>query len=545
MSNDNDNKSLMNSFSNDDSRQVNIGGVNAAGNVNIFGSLEETEPKSKEVLRQKQLDHGDILPNVNHWQGRSKELELLKSALKEGKKNLVGIQGLGGYGKSTLAVKLYEDEDINKTFTHKFWADMGLNSSNFIDFAHRLIKQIDRKSLEEKCLEADLPAKLVKCLQQNSCLVVIDNLETLFTENWKWQSPLWNNFFQLWEVGFGHGQTSKILVTSRENPKDIGKLHSFWLSIEGLDAASGESLLRSLEINGKSLDLREAVELVKGHPLSLMMIAGLLKGENPSDPQINDIRKYSDLFTIKGKHRYDTQISTEDVFNQSFKRLEHKLQRILISLCVYRKEYFSASAAFSSNKKPNDKDLSFLDKDLKELVARSFLKEFWKEGKHQFQLEPYVFELLKRKARNLTKAHYMAISYYSTDTILYKLKNTPTSITDKEANACLEIFHHYCELKEYEKALSIIQNIDEFLTTQGHYALQVELYKRLIKIWQRPAEQTKKHRSILLVFMVIFGVFGIWFSWQSYFQSTSELLSQQGFMTLLDNKDNKLISKAQ
>jgi hypothetical protein len=46
-------------------------------------------------------------PNVNDWVGRSEEVAQLQTWLADASVNLIGIQGLGGVGKSAMAAYLY------------------------------------------------------------------------------------------------------------------------------------------------------------------------------------------------------------------------------------------------------------------------------------------------------------------------------------------------------------------------------------------------------------------------------------------------------
>jgi tetratricopeptide (TPR) repeat protein len=70
----------------------------------------------------------------------------------------------------------------------------------------------------------------------------------------------------------------------------------------------------------------------------------------------------------------------------------------------------------------------------------------------------------------------------------------------EDADPYLQIFHHYCELNEYESAFYTIRNssnindIDSFLTLRGYYAKQVEIYTRLVNRWQ--LEQTQQWKYI-------------------------------------------------
>ncbi|MFM6222020.1 MAG: NB-ARC domain-containing protein, partial [Dolichospermum sp.] len=55
-----------------------------------------------------------------NWQGREEEIANLKQWLNSQNIPLIGIEGIGGTGKSMLAAKIYEDETI-ENFPKRFW----------------------------------------------------------------------------------------------------------------------------------------------------------------------------------------------------------------------------------------------------------------------------------------------------------------------------------------------------------------------------------------------------------------------------------------
>ena len=66
---------------------------------------------------------GDWKPSFEHMQGRKDAIAYLNIALADPKKAIACIVGLGGYGKSTLAAKLFDGWEGGC-----FWADLSQRS---------------------------------------------------------------------------------------------------------------------------------------------------------------------------------------------------------------------------------------------------------------------------------------------------------------------------------------------------------------------------------------------------------------------------------
>jgi len=102
------------------------------------------------------------------------------------------------------------------------------------------------------------------------------------------------------------------------------------------------------------------------------------------------------------------------------------------------------------------------------------------------------FDRLESRLQNLL----MAVSVFAKpfDRTMAAATLDPRHDTLEDADPYLQVFHHYCELSEYESAFYTIRNgsnvndIDSFLTLCGYYVKLVELYTRLVNGWQ--LEQT-------------------------------------------------------
>ena len=82
------------------------------------------------------LKAGDSPKRIDYWQGRVEEIEQLNQWLADENIRLIGIEGIGGTGKSILAAKIYEEIE---EFPKRFWADVSSGATIFSDLARRVL----------------------------------------------------------------------------------------------------------------------------------------------------------------------------------------------------------------------------------------------------------------------------------------------------------------------------------------------------------------------------------------------------------------------
>ncbi|WP_414515647.1 tetratricopeptide repeat protein [Nostoc sp. PCC 9305] len=464
----NSNNIEMNLTAYDDSKVTQVGQINAA-EVNII--VDRIEPVLERLQQISKVESPGVLkagnPNKSlaYWQGRKTEIAQIQQWLTDKNTFLIGIEGIGGTGKSMLAAKIYEEIE---GFPKRFWADVSYGAG-FSDLACQVLDEFGFPVPEQ---EAQLVDALVKCLRSGQYLLIIDNLESLLQPDRQWGSQFYGDFFNAWVE---YGGNSKIIVTTRERPE----LKGFeWLPLKGLQVAEGIGLLTALGIRG---DLAEFVELVDGHPLLLKLVADLLKEEYPQDP---DLRRLADLglgnlrqlltdHQVVGVHRREN-VGMVLVLDASFERLSELQKALLLNISVYRGAVESAAAVAVL---PGSSTTE-IEGELRNLVKRSLLLEKL-NGKRQFEFQPVVLEYVRYKAGNQTEAHQRAINYY-----LLNVKQEPWQ-TKEDIKEYLEIFYHWHQLKNDHSAFDVLNFCHDFLSLRGYYTDQVDLWGQLIAVWEK------------------------------------------------------------
>ncbi|MEH2230019.1 MAG: tetratricopeptide repeat protein [Nostoc sp.] len=463
------------------SKVTQVGQINAAEVKIIVDRIEPVLERLQQISQPESpgvLKAGNPNKSLAYWQGRKTEIAQIQQWLTDKNTFLIGIEGIGGTGKSMLAAKIYDEIE---GFPKRFWADVSYGAG-FSDLARQVLSEFGFPVPEQ---ETQLMQALVKCLQSGQYLLIIDNLESLLQPDRQWGSQFYGDFFNAWVE---YGGNSKVIVTTRERPE----LPKFtWLPLKGLQVAEGIALLTALGIRG---DLEDFVKLVDGHPLLLRLVADLLKEEYPQD---RDLRRLADLGLgnlrqlltdpqVVGVHRREN-VGIVLVLDASFERLSELQKALLLNISVYRGAVDSAAAVavlLGSSK-------TEIEGELRNLVKRSLLLEKL-NGKRRFEFQPVVLEYARYKAGNQTEAHQRAINYY-----LLNVKPAPWQIKE-DIKEYLEILYHWYQLENYDTAFDIFIKCDNFLTFQGYYTILVDFCVQLREAWRKTGEkETWKYGFVL------------------------------------------------
>ena len=344
--------------------------------------FEDLEVRS---CNSQQRDWGEV-PDVSIFYNRSTELLQLRQWMLEERCRLVALLGIGGIGKSTLAVKL--GLQVQSEFDVVVWRS--LHSSPPIEDKLTNILQFLLRSARKEVLIPDnfdgKLSKLIECLSLNRCLIILDNAETILSSGG--QTGLcragYEGYAQLIKTIAEVPHNSCVILTSTEKPREIALLEGEAtkvksLQVKGLHAESGRLLFEQKgQFTGTEQQWQKLIEYYGGNPLALKMVAAatleLFNG------RISDVLECIE----QGAFMFD---DIRSLLERQFNRLSAAEQEVMYWLAINREPISLTSLTSDIIETLKRRQLL---QTIKSLLQRSLIE---KSGE-QFFLQPVVMEYI-------------------------------------------------------------------------------------------------------------------------------------------------------
>ncbi|MUL34933.1 hypothetical protein BWI75_00775 [Gloeocapsopsis sp. AAB1 = 1H9] len=229
------------------------------------------------VTTNQQQDWGEAA-DVSVFYGRIEELATLERWIVKQRCRLVTLLGMGGIGKTTLAVKLAEQ--VQNKFEYVIWRSLR-NAPLVEDILAELIRFLSREQEVELPVTVDGKiSRLISYLRSTSCLLVLDNVEAIL---------LSGECVGCYRAGYeGYGDLirrvgevnhqSCLILTSREQPEEVTLLAGETLPVRslqltGLNQIEGQEIFKAKGLLGLEQEKQKLIDYCRGNPLALKIVA--------------------------------------------------------------------------------------------------------------------------------------------------------------------------------------------------------------------------------------------------------------------------------
>jgi transcriptional regulator with XRE-family HTH domain len=286
-------------------------------------------------------------PASSVFYGRSEELATLTQWIVNDRCRLVTLLGMGGIGKTALAVKWVEL--IQGQFPYFIWRSLRY-APPVEDILAQLIQFFWEqnppnpplaKGGKEEVIPDGFSARLsllIDCLRKHRCLLVLDNFEAVLWDGESHPETLRHRTGTYLAGYEGYGEflkrvgesqhQSAILVISREKPREITTLEGKSspirsLQLKGLPELEAREILKAKDLAGEQ-GWDSLIKLYGGNPLALNIVSTTIQ-----DLFNNNVSEFL---------RQNTLVITgfADILEQPFKRLSDLEKQIIYWLAIHR-----------------------------------------------------------------------------------------------------------------------------------------------------------------------------------------------------------------
>ena len=349
-----------------------------------------TSPFEELETRQKnpQQDWGEAA-DVSQFYGREEELCQLRQWSVEEHCRVVAVQGIGGIGKSTLAVKLALQ--IQTEFEIVVWRSLR-NAPPLEELLESILSFLLRVRGEEPMIPSSLDgrlSKLMECLRSSRCLLILDNAETILSSGERAGQCRdgYEGYSQLLQTVGEVPHQSCLLLTTREKPSAIALLEGEKskvrsLSLKGLKAEVGRELFQQKgQFAGSEAEWSQLSKHYGGNPLVLKLVAAAT--QELFNGTIAEVFKYAQQGVLVFEH-------IRELLEGQFNRLSAVELEVMYGMAISREPVSLAElekdiVTVASKRK--------LLEAMNSLLIRSLIE---KDGEY-FWVQPVVMEYVRER----------------------------------------------------------------------------------------------------------------------------------------------------
>ncbi len=226
--------------------------------------------RQKESVIPRQQDWGEAI-DVSVFYGRSEELANLEKWIQIECCRLVALLGMGGIGKTALAVKIAQQ--LQEQFEYVIWRSLR-NAPPLETLLGELVFFLSAG--QETKTEIKL---LLQCLRSSRSLVILDNVETiLLPGDCAGQYRVgYEHYGQLFRLVGETAHSSCLMLTSREKPGEVAALEGIELSVRSLQLkgslVAAQKLIQAKGLSGSEEQQQQLGARYGGNPLAVKIVA--------------------------------------------------------------------------------------------------------------------------------------------------------------------------------------------------------------------------------------------------------------------------------
>lgn len=300
--------------------------------VQSVSSIQDPLKTVAPLAIQHRVDWGDAV-DIPSFCGRQTDIEtiahwIIGDAPSRPGCRMIALLGLGGIGKTALAIKVAEQ--VQGHFTAVIWRSLR-HCPSLAELLEDILQflQTDASQDIPETLIGKM-ARLSELLRTQRCLLILDNVESLLRSGdpaGRYLEGYESYGEWLQSLGASRHQ-SCVILTSREKPKELtpleGETVRSW-SVAGLSYLDGKSFLEQQgAFQGKVEDWQQLIQQYGGNPLELKIVAQTLQDLFEGNLA---------LFLSQGRLVFD---DIGSLLEQQLQRLSDLEQQILYWLAIAR-----------------------------------------------------------------------------------------------------------------------------------------------------------------------------------------------------------------
>lgn len=399
----------------------------------------------------------DSAPDVEPFYGREEELEQLRQWIGVDRSRLVVLYGMGGIGKTSLAVKTAQA--LEKEFDILIWRSLKQTPTlaeliaGIEDFINPSYVPTPKATIDENI------NKLITHLQERRCLIVLDDLETILQaeEMAGHYLPEYSQYGDLVKrIASEKGIKSCLVLVSGEKIADLvamenTKVHS--LQVEG-SREIAKQILAAQELE-ENANWDKVITNYGGHPLALKIVITMIK--DLYDGQVENF-----INGTQGTGYLDFHY----VMDQQFNRLSSSERNLMFTLAALQRPIGIAELH-------TDSWLDIPQSELIEVMTSLRGRSLLERNQTNFSLQPMIWRHTVEQI--IKEVGVEVVNFLKSPDIdnLTTLNAYPWQIDGEEDSRLLLLVHRYFKPKPLAKALpNLVKTLEENYESQSNYAIK-------------------------------------------------------------------------